>query len=224
MTAAGVRLPVVVLISGKGSNFRRIAELAAAGELPIEVRAVISDRADAGGLEIARQLGIPAVVVSPGEYADRTAFDSALAAEIDRFSPGLVVLAGFMRILGTEFVDHYAGRMLNIHPSLLPKYRGLHTHRRALEAGDEVHGASVHFVTRELDGGPVVIQARVPVLAGDDESTLARRVHSVEHHIYPECIDWFARGRLQLRDGAVWLDGSRLAAPVVFEASSRAPA
>jgi phosphoribosylglycinamide formyltransferase-1 len=224
MTAPATRLPVVVLISGKGSNFRRIAELAAKGALPVEVRAVLSDRADAGGLEIARSMGIPAVALSPKGFADRASFDRALAAEIDRFSPGLVVLAGFMRILGPDFVDHYAGRMLNIHPSLLPKYRGLHTHRRALEARDEVHGASVHFVTRELDGGPVILQARVPVVPGDDEDSLARRVHSVEHRIYPECIDWFARGRLRLEDGAPWLDGKRLDEPVVIDASDRATA
>jgi phosphoribosylglycinamide formyltransferase-1 len=129
-----------------------------------------------------------------------------------------VVLAGFMRILGTEFVDHYAGRLLNIHPSLLPRHRGLHTHRRALEAGDRVHGASVHFVTAELDGGPVVLQARVPVRDDDDEATLADRVLTAEHRIYPACIGWFATGRLQWRDGAVLLDGQPLEAPVLHEA------
>jgi phosphoribosylglycinamide formyltransferase-1 len=132
------------------------------------------------------------------------------------YRPGLVVLAGFMRILGDSFVNRFAGRLLNIHPSLLPRYPGLHTHRRALAAGDPEHGASVHFVTPELDGGPVVIQAKVPVLAGDDEDTLAARVLVQEHVIYPRCVGWFAAGRLQLRDGVPWLDGARLEAPVVI--------
>ena len=139
----------------------------------------------------------------------------ALADTVAGFAPGLVVLAGFMRILGDEFVDRFAGRLVNIHPSLLPKYRGLHTHRRALEAGDREHGASVHFVTRELDGGPVVLQARVPVRDGDDESTLAAKVLAEEHLIYPECIGWFAAGRLRMQDGAAYLDGRRLDTPMV---------
>jgi phosphoribosylglycinamide formyltransferase-1 len=220
MSGATAPLPIVVLISGTGSNLKAIAEQARSGALPVEIRAVISDRAGAAGLAWAEAAGLPTALVPARDYADRAAFDAALAAEIDRRSPGLVVLAGFMRVLGAEFVDRYAGRMLNIHPSLLPRHRGLHTHRRVLEAGDPLHGASVHFVTRELDGGPVVLQVRVPVRSGDDESTLAARVLAQEHRIYPECIGWFASGRLQWRDGTVLLDGRALDAPVVREARS----
>jgi len=218
MSDAAARLPIVVLISGTGSNLRAIADQARAGSLPVEIRAVVSDRAEAAGLAWAADAGIATVALSPRAFPDRAAYDRELAAQVERFRPGLVVLAGFMRILGDEFVDRFAGRLLNIHPSLLPKYRGLHTHRRALEAGDREHGASVHFVTRELDGGPVVLQVRVPVRDGDDEATLATRVLAEEHRIYPECIGWFAAGRLQMRDGAIFLDGRRLASPVVREA------
>ena len=218
MSDAAARLPIVVLISGTGSNLRAIADQASAGSLPVEIRAVVSDRAEAAGLAWAADAGIATVALSPRAFPDRAAYDRELAVQVERFRPGLVVLAGFMRILGDEFVDRFAGRLLNIHPSLLPKYRGLHTHRRALEAGDREHGASVHFVTRELDGGPVVLQARVPVRDGDDEATLATRVLAEEHRIYPECIGWFATGRLHIRDGAVLLDGRRLESPVVREA------
>ena len=218
MSDAATRLPIVVLISGTGSNLRAIADQARAGSLPVEIRAVVSDRAEAAGLAWAADAGIATVALSPRAFPDRAAYDRELAAQVERFRPGLVVLAGFMRILGDEFVDRFAGRLLNIHPSLLPKYRGLHTHRRALEAGDREHGASVHFVTRELDGGPVVLQVRVPVRDGDDEAALATRVLAEEHRIYPECIGWFAAGRLQMRDGAVFLDGRRLESPVVREA------
>jgi len=218
MSGAAGRLPIVVLISGHGSNLRAIAEQARAGTLPVEIRAVISDRADAPGLAWAAAAGLGTAVVSARAFPQRADFDAALAVEIERHAPGLVVLAGFMRVLGAEFVDRYAGRLLNIHPSLLPKHRGLHTHRRALEAGDRVHGASVHFVTRELDGGPVVIQARVPVRDDDDEARLAARVLAQEHRIYPECIGWFAAGRLACRDGRVLLDGRELDAPLVREA------
>jgi phosphoribosylglycinamide formyltransferase-1 len=215
MSDAAGRLPVVVLISGTGSNLRAIAAQASAGTLPVDIRAVVSDRAEAPGLAWAAAAGLETAVVPAREFPDRAAFDAALAARIDRHAPGLVVLAGFMRVLGPDVVQHYEGRMLNIHPSLLPRHRGLHTHRRALEAGDRVHGASVHFVTPELDGGPVVLQARVPVLEGDDEATLAARVLAEEHRIYPECIGWYAAGRLQLRRGVVFLDGRALEAPVV---------
>ena len=218
MSSAAPRLPIVVLISGTGSNLRAIAGRSAAGTLPVEIRAVVSDRADATGLAWAAGAGIQTVALSPREFPDRVAFDRALATAVDRFEPGLVVLAGFMRILGDEFVDRFAGRLVNIHPSLLPKYRGLHTHRRALEAGDREHGASVHFVTRELDGGPVILQARIPVLDDDDEASLATRVLAEEHRIYPECIGWFAAGRLRMRDGAAFLDGQRLDSPIVREA------
>jgi phosphoribosylglycinamide formyltransferase-1 len=211
-------LPIVVLISGAGSNLRAIAQRARDESLPVEIRAVISDRPEAPGLAWAAAAGLPTEIVPWRGFTDRTAFDAALAGCIDRHAPGLVVLAGFMRVLGDRFVGHYLGRMLNIHPSLLPRHRGLHTHRRVLEAGDRVHGASVHFVTPELDGGPVVLQARVPVRDGDDEAALAARVLAQEHRLYPECIGWFATGRLLYRDGAAVLDGRTLEAPVVREA------
>ena len=214
MNPAARRLPIVVLLSGTGSNLRALAAQATAGTVPVEIRAVVSDRPDAPGLAWAAAQGISTVALPPRDYPDRAAFDRALADAVASFEPGLVVLAGFMRILGDEFVDRFAGRLVNIHPSLLPKYRGLHTHRRALEAGDRSHGASVHFVTRELDGGPVVIQARVPVRDDDDEASLAARVLAEEHRIYPECIGWFATGRLQWHDGVVQLDGRPLTEPV----------
>ena len=216
MTAPTPLLRVVVLVSGRGSNLKAIAAAADAGALPIRIAAVVSDRADAGALDWARDRGIPAAVLSPRDFADRAAYGRALGDLVEGYAPQLVVLAGFMRILSDDFVLRFAGRMLNIHPSLLPRYPGLHTHRRALEAGDREHGASVHFVTPELDGGPVVLQARVPVLPGDDEDTLAARVLREEHVIYPRCVGWFAAGRLALRDGVVWLDGKPLDSPVVL--------
>lgn len=218
MSGAAGRLPIVVLVSGTGSNLQAIAGQARSGALPVEIRGVISDRPGAAGLAWAAAAGIATVALLPRDFPDRAAFDRALADAVERFEPALVVLAGFMRILGAEFVDRFAGRLVNIHPSLLPKYRGLHTHRRALEAGEREHGASVHFVTSELDGGPVVLQARVPVRDDDDEASLAARVLAAEHRIYPECIGWFAAGRLQSRDGIVLLDGHPLTAPLVREA------
>ena len=183
-----------------------ILDAIAAGELPANVAAVIANRPEAAGLETARARGIPVRLVDHRHYADRAAFDAALAETIDAFAPDLVVLAGFMRILTSDFVQRYRGRMLNIHPSLLPLFTGLHTHRRALEAGVRVHGCTVHFVTPELDHGPIVIQAAVPVLDGDDESALASRVLAQEHVIYPLAIRWFVEGRLHLLDGKVKLD------------------
>lgn len=189
---------IVILISGRGSNMEAIVRAAIAG---VRIAAVISNRPDAGGLDFARAHGIPVAVVDHKAYADRPAFDAALAAEIDRHEAELVVLAGFMRVLTEDFVRRYDGRLLNIHPSLLPAFPGLHTHRQALAAGVRVHGATVHFVTAELDCGPVVIQAVVPVLPGDDEARLAARVLEQEHRIYPQAIRWFAEGRLGF-DGA----------------------
>lgn len=214
MSASGP-LPVVVLISGSGSNLQALIDGALAGFLPIVIRAAISNQADALGLERARRAGIEARVLSHRDYADRAAYDMALMALIDGFQPGLVVLAGFMRILTDGFVAHYQGRMLNIHPSLLPRFRGLHTHERALEAGDREHGATVHFVTEELDGGPAVLQARVPVEAGDDATSLAARVLMKEHRILPQVVRWFAQGRLRLgTDGLPRLDGETLLQPL----------
>ena len=206
-------LPLVALISGGGTNLQAIIDAAAAG-LPVEIRAVISNEADAFGLERARRAGIETRLLDHRAFADREAYDAALAELIDEYEPGLVVLAGFMRILTAGFVRHFHGRMLNIHPSLLPRYRGLDTHARALAAGDSEHGASVHFVTEELDGGPLIIQARVPVMPDDDPRTLARRVLEKEHVIYPAAIRWFAEGRLRLDDHRVMLDGKPHAAPV----------
>lgn len=214
--------PIVVLASGRGSNLQAIAAQIDSGKVPARIAAVISDRADAGALEWARARGIATAVLPPREFTGRDAYGDALAAVVERFAPGLVVLAGFMRILGREFVDRYAGRMLNVHPSLLPRHRGLHTHRRVLEAGDAEHGASVHFVTPELDGGPVVVQARVPVLPGDDEAKLAARVLAQEHCIYPECIGWYATGRLRLVGERPVLDGRVLETPLLREASHAA--
>ncbi|WNO09658.1 phosphoribosylglycinamide formyltransferase [Teredinibacter sp. KSP-S5-2] len=200
------QLRVVVLISGSGSNLQAIIDEKEAGTLPIEICAVISNKEDVRGLERASHHGIPTKVLDHKHFNSREEFDQELMLVIDSFCPDLVVLAGFMRILTPEFTNHYLGRMLNIHPSLLPKYQGLHTHKRALEAGDKEHGVTVHFVTAELDGGPAVIQARVPVLDGDTESMLAARVLEQEHVIYPRAILWFAEGRLRMCNGQALLD------------------
>jgi phosphoribosylglycinamide formyltransferase-1 len=170
---------------------------------PASVAAVISNRADAAGLRFAASRGIPTAVVDHKVYADRLAFDSALAAAIDAFEPDLLLLAGFMRVLGADFVQRHAGRMLNIHPSLLPAFPGLHTHRRALDAGCKLVGATVHFVTAELDHGPIVMQSAVPVFADDDEDSLSARVLATEHVIYPQAVRWFVEGKLSVEGGIV---------------------
>jgi phosphoribosylglycinamide formyltransferase-1 len=208
------RLPVVILISGTGSNMQRLALLAQSGDLPIDIKAVISDRASAQGLATAAQLGINTATLSPKQYADRAQYDAALAELVSSYAPQLVVLAGFMRILSDGFIARFAGRMINIHPSLLPKHRGLHTHQRAIEAGDAEHGASVHFVTQELDAGAVIMQARVPVLPTDSPDTLAQRVLEREHYIFPEAVRLIATGRIASRNGAVWLDDQELSEPI----------
>ncbi len=197
---------VVVLISGSGSNLQALIDSIAHDGNPARIAAVISNRADAYGLERAKQAGIATAVLDHKQFDGREAFDAALVEAIDAFDPQLVVLAGFMRILTPGFVRHYAGRLLNIHPSLLPKYKGLHTHQRALEAGDSEHGCSVHFVSEELDGGPLVVQAVVPVQSDDSPSSLAQRVHEQEHVIYPLAVRWFAEGRLQLAAQGAMLD------------------
>ena len=189
---------------------------------PYTVSKVFSDKTDAAGLEVARGFGVPAqALVSPTGPANRTAYDAALAAAVHECSPSLVVLAGFMRILSPQFVADFAGRMLNIHPSLLPKYPGLHTHRRVLEASEAEHGATVHFVTEQLDGGPPVIQARIAVTAADDEASLAARVQTLEHRIYPLAVRWFCEGRLRCEDGRALLDGRALNEPVQFTGDER---
>jgi len=197
---------VVVLISGSGSNLQALIDSIAHDGNPAHISAVISNRADAYGLERAKQAGIATTVLDHKQFDGREAFDAALVEAIDAFDPQLVVLAGFMRILTPGFVRHYAGRLLNIHPSLLPKYKGLHTHQRALDAGDSEHGCSVHFVSEELDGGPLVVQAVVPVQSDDSPSSLAQRVHEQEHVIYPLAVRWFAEGRLQLAAQGAMLD------------------
>lgn len=208
MTAdnGGMPLRLVVLISGNGSNLQAILDAIAAGRLAARVCAVISNRAGAHGLERARLAEVDTEVIEPAPYADRADYDKALMARIDAHRPDLVILAGFMRILSPEFVHHYMGRMLNIHPSLLPKYRGLNTHQRALDAGETEHGCSVHFVTPELDGGPVIARARVEVRPDDDAATLAARVQASEHRLYPQVIGWYVQGRLQLEGDQVLLD------------------
>ncbi len=200
---------VVILISGRGSNMEALLAAVARGELPVRVAAVISNRPDAKGLETAAAQGVPTAVVDHKAHAGREAFDAALAECIDGYAPDLVVLAGFMRILTEGFVRHYDGRLLNIHPSLLPSFPGLHTHQRALEEGVRIHGCTVHFVTPALDHGPVVVQAAVPVLDGDDEATLAARVLQQEHLVYPLAVRWFAEDRLTLEGGRVRLATER---------------
>ena len=187
---------LVILISGRGSNMEAVVRACARERWPAQVAAVIASRPDAAGLGFAASQGIATAVVDHRQYPDREAFDAALAAQIDGFAPDLVLLAGFMRVLTTSFVDRYAGRMLNIHPSLLPSFPGLKTHQQALDAGVRLHGASVHFVTSQLDHGPIVAQAAVPVLAGDDAATLAARVLAAEHILYPRAVRWFVEGRL----------------------------
>ena len=203
---------VVVLLSGSGSNLQALIDSSAIPDSAVRIGAVISNRADAYGLQRAAAAGIETAVLDHTEFEGREAFDAALVACIDGFAPDLVVLAGFMRILSGGFVRHYQGRLLNIHPSLLPRYKGLHTHRRALEAGDAEHGCSVHFVTEELDGGPLVVQAVVPVAPDDTVHSLAQRVHAQEHVIYPMAVHWFANGRLRLGEQGALLDGQPLSA------------
>ena len=217
--SAGSRAPLelAILISGRGSNMVTIARACLAGQINARVRVVISDRPGVAGLAAARDLGIDALTIPWQGANDRAGFEHALGEALDAQHTDLVVLAGFMRILSPGFVARYAGRMLNIHPSLLPKYTGLHTHRRALEAMDTEHGASVHFVTAELDGGPLVLQSRVPIFPGDTEAALAARVQGTEHIIYPKVIGMMADGRLILDEGRVRLDGKILEAPLESE-------
>ncbi|MBY5921084.1 phosphoribosylglycinamide formyltransferase [Ferrimonas balearica] len=201
---------IAVLISGNGSNLQAILDACQAGDINGEVVAVVSNKADVYGLTRAEQAGVPGLVVAPQAGESREAYDSRLEAELSQLNVDLVVLAGFMRILSDGFVNRFAGRMLNIHPSLLPKYTGLNTHQRALEAGDEEHGCSVHFVTPELDGGPVILQAKVPVFEDDDAEELAERVHTQEHRIYPLVVKWFAQGRLTMEGDKALFDGEAL--------------
>ncbi len=201
---------IVVLLSGQGSNLQALIDACARKRVKANIAAVFSNNPEAYGLVLAQEAKIPAHVIDPQGFTDRAAFDAAMAEEIAQYQPDLVVLAGYMRILSPEFVALFAGKMLNIHPSLLPKYPGLHTHRKALESGDKEHGTSVHFVTDELDGGPLILQAKVPVFSEDTEEVLTARVQTQEHTIYPLVVNWFVEGRLKMREGEAWLDGVRI--------------
>jgi phosphoribosylglycinamide formyltransferase-1 len=201
---------IVVLISGGGTNLQAIIDACDHEEYSGEVVAVISNKADAFGLTRAQNANITNLSLSHKDFSSREVYDQALISKIDTFNPDLIVLAGFMRILTPTFVQHFQGKLLNIHPSLLPKYQGLNTHQRAIDAGDEVHGVSVHFVTEELDGGPVILQAKVPVFSGDSSCDLSARVHEQEHRIYPLVVKWFIEQRLSMQGDDAVLDGNIL--------------
>ncbi len=201
---------IVVLISGNGTNLQAIIDACESSIHEGRVTAVFSNKATAYGLERAKKAGAAAVFVDPKEYETRDAYDHALMEQIDEYKPDLVILAGYMRILSSEFVRHYLGRMINIHPSLLPKYPGLNTYQRAIHAGDEEHGTSVHFVTEQLDGGPVILQAKVPIFDEDTVETLTERVQNQEYRIYPLVTQWFVEGRLEMSEGKAFLDGEPL--------------
>jgi len=211
---AGSRTPIVVLISGSGSNLQALIDAINDGALHADIKAVISNKPYAYGLERARQQSIPTAIVNHRDFADRAQFDQSLQETIDQYQPKLVVLAGFMRILTADFVNHYSGRMINIHPSLLPAYTGLNTHQRAIDAGDQEHGVSIHFVTNELDGGPIISQARVPIHPGDSAEKLANRVLDQEHHLYPMTLEWICQGRLHQQQNQVIFDGQALTKPI----------
>jgi phosphoribosylglycinamide formyltransferase-1 len=206
-----------ILISGSGSNLQSFIDRVATGNIALDLSVVFSNRPDAYGLTRAREAGIDTACIEHGDYASREAFDQAVAAELDNWGPELLILAGFMRILSPWFVSHYEGRILNIHPALLPLYPGLNTHQRVLDAGDIYHGSTVHFVTEELDGGPRILQGRIRVAPTQDPDELMSRVQAVEHQIYPTAADWFGRGRVTFRDGAAWLDGKRLDEPEILD-------
>ena len=206
---------ILVLISGNGSNLQAIIDQIHNGDLPVDICAVLSNKADAYGLQRAREANIPTLLVEHKDYPDRTAFDQAMQAKIDECQPDLIVLAGFMRILTDEFVEHYLGRMINIHPSLLPDYKGLDTHQRVLDDGKDIHGVSVHYVTPALDDGPVILQSQVEVGSDDTANSLAARVQKEEHYIYPLAIRWIAEGRIEYRNGQVYFDDHPLLKPLL---------
>lgn len=217
MNVRAKRKSAAILISGSGTNLQSFIDKTGAGELDLDIAVVLSNKPGVAGLDRARKARIPVECVEHGGYPDRESFDAALKETLNRYSPDLIILAGFMRILTPVFIDHFAGRIFNIHPSLLPQYPGLDTHQRAIDAGDQWAGSTVHFVTEELDGGPLVIQGRVPVARDDTARSLAARVLKVEHQIYPEAAALFAAGRLEHRDGTAWLDGQRLEKPIAFD-------
>ena len=212
---------LVVLISGRGSNLKAILDAISTDDLPVVVTAVVSDRPQAPGLDYARAANIHTLALDAADYPDRNDYDRALRGLIDRFEPDLVALAGFMRILTPAFVQHYRGRLINIHPSLLPEFRGLNTHQRALDQGVDEHGASVHFVTEELDGGPVIVRVRVPVLPGDDAERLAARVLEQEHRLYPQAIRWLAEGRVSLNGETLLFDRKPLQQQLQIDATEQ---
>jgi phosphoribosylglycinamide formyltransferase-1 len=212
-------LPIAVLASGRGSNLAALLDAHAAGNLPVEFKLVAGDHADAPALRKAEAHGIATLALDPKGFAGRRAFDETLFANVAASGAELVVLAGFMRIIDAHVTAQWSGRMINIHPSLLPKYRGLHTHRKALKAGDATHGASVHFVSAELDGGPVIAQARIDVRADDTEESLAARLLPFEHQLMIACVDAIARGLVCQRDGRVWFKGAAIAAPLRLDST-----
>jgi phosphoribosylglycinamide formyltransferase-1 len=209
---------IVILISGSGTNLQAIIDAVEQGQINATIAAVFSNRPEAKGLQRAERAHIKTVVIDQDGYEDRSSYDDALIAEIDKFAPDLIVLAGFMRILSEKFINHYHNIILNIHPSLLPEFKGLYTHRRALETSKQTHGASVHFVSNELDSGPVVLQAEVPVLPDDNEETLAARVLQQEHTIYPMAIAWYIDGRLRLDGDKILIDNKVMHRPALWKA------
>ncbi|MGI9263244.1 MAG: phosphoribosylglycinamide formyltransferase [Woeseiaceae bacterium] len=211
-------MSAAVLISGGGTNLQAFIDAVGSGDLHLELSVVLSNRGSAGGLERARKAGIPTEYVDHRDYPDRGAFDAALIDRLAPYAVDVVILAGFMRILTPTFIDKFAGRIFNIHPSLLPDYPGLNTHQRALEAGEEWHGSTVHFATEQLDGGPRVLQGRVAVLPNDSPQTLAARVLEIEHRIYPQAVSLFVAGRLRYQDGHAWMDGEKLEQPLELDA------
>ena len=211
---------VAILISGSGTNLQAFIDAVAEGSLDAEIAVVLSNRPDAYGLTRARDAKIPTACVRNEDYPDRAAFDVALAQTLANYSPDLLVLAGFMRILTSAFVKRFEGKILNIHPALLPRYPGLNTHQRVIDAGEKWHGSTVHFVTEELDAGPRILQGRVPVLANDTATELSARVQALEHKIYPEAAILFASGRLQFKNGESWLDDTKLEEPVQFNSEN----
>lgn len=216
--SAGVsaRASAAIFVSGGGTNLQAFIDEVRAGRLDLDLAVVVSNKPNVEALERARRAGIPAECVPNSDFAERTQFDEALATTVDRYRPDLLILAGFMRILTTAFVRRYEGRILNVHPSLLPRFPGLNTHQSVIDAGDRSHGSTVHFVTDELDAGPAVMQGRIPVLPDDTAESLAQRVQAIEHKIYPAAAALFAAGRLASRNGGAWLDGQRLDQPLQY--------
>ena len=209
------RCKTAILISGSGTNLQAFIDAVAEGRLGLELSVVVSNKSDAFGLVRARNAGIPTSCIEHGHFSSRDSFDRAVAKKLDEWQPDLLILAGFMRILSAGFVGRYRGRVLNVHPALLPAYPGLNTHQRVLDAGEKWHGSTVHFVTEELDGGPRILQGRLPVVAGESASQLQTRVQAIEHQIYPEAAGWVGEGRVECRDGRTWIDGVAADDPIV---------